>query len=109
MEEDAWRVVMPLEQLPDGRPVRVEADGEAVLLVREGERLLAIGNRCSHQGAPLNKGPVRLGSLSHVTCPAHGSMFNLADGTVLRGPATDALPAYDARVNDGIVEIRRRT
>lgn len=108
MEQEGWRQAMPLDQVPEGRPVRVEVHGTAVLLVRAGERLLAIDNRCSHQGAPLHRGTVRLGSLNLVTCPAHGSKFNLENGAVLRGPASTGLPTYDARVTDGVVELRKR-
>lgn len=99
---------VPADQLVEGKPIRVELDGEAVFLVRSGDRLFAMENRCSHQGAPLHRGPVRFGSLNHVTCPAHGSMFNLEDGAVLRGPASQALATYDARVTEGMVEIRKR-
>jgi nitrite reductase/ring-hydroxylating ferredoxin subunit len=35
-------------------------------------------------------------------------MFNLEDGAVLRGPASKALATYDAKVNEGMVEIRKR-
>lgn len=94
--------------MAEGKPTRVELDGEAILVVRSGDRLFAMENRCSHQGAPLHKGPVRFGSLNQVTCPAHGSMFNLETGAVLRGPASKALATYDARVTDGMVEIRKR-
>lgn len=97
-----------LEQLADRAAVRVEIDGKPVLLTRDGERLFAIGARCSHQGAPLHKGPLRFGALDQVTCPVHGSVFGLADGRVLRGPATIPIAAYDTRVTDGTVEIRPR-
>ncbi|MEX2203903.1 MAG: Rieske (2Fe-2S) protein [Actinomycetota bacterium] len=107
MDEDGWTPAVPADQLAEGKPIRVELDGEAVLLVRSGDRLFAMENRCSHQGAPLYRGPVRFGSLNHVTCPAHGSMFNLEDGAVLRGAASNALATYDARVTEGMVEIRK--
>jgi nitrite reductase/ring-hydroxylating ferredoxin subunit len=87
----------------------VLVDGVDVLVVRDGERLFAIGNRCTHQGAPLSKGRVTFsGSVTSVTCPVHGSTFDLATGKVMRAPATTPEPAYDARVNEGMVEVRRR-
>jgi nitrite reductase/ring-hydroxylating ferredoxin subunit len=87
----------------------VSLDGVEVLLVRDGERLFAIANRCTHQGAPLDKGRVTFsGSIASATCPVHGSTFDLATGKVLRGPATRPEPAYDVRVNEGTVEIRER-
>ena len=100
----AWTPVLAQDALADGRPVRIPFDGEDVLVVRDGDRPFAIGNRCTHQGAPVRFS----GSLATIQCPLHGSMFSLPDGKVLRGPATQPVPAYDARVNEGMVEIRRR-
>lgn len=109
MSENGWSPALPFADLADHRATKVAVDGQDVLLVRDGERLFAIGNRCTHQGAPLHRGPVRFsGSLATVQCPLHGSMFGLADGKVLRGPAMTPVPAYDARVNEAMVEIRRR-
>ncbi len=109
MADDGWFPALALTDLVDRKPVRVDLDGSAVLLVRSGDELFAIGNRCSHQGAPLHKGPVRFGgSLRTVQCPLHGSTYDLADGRVLRGPATEPVPAYETRVVDGVVEIRPR-
>lgn len=98
-----------MTDLADRKPVRIDANGSDVLLVRNGEELFAIGNRCTHQGAPLHKGPMRFGgSLRTVQCPLHGSTFDLADGRVLRGPATEPARAYETRVTEGVVEIRPR-
>jgi len=109
VENGGWIAVLPVTDLADRKPVRVDVDGSAVLLVRNGEELFGIGNRCTHQGAPLHKGRVRFGgSLRTVQCPLHGSIFDLADGRVLRGPATEPARTYEARVIDGMVEIRAR-
>jgi nitrite reductase/ring-hydroxylating ferredoxin subunit len=109
VEDGGWIAVLPVTDLQDRKPVKVDVDGSAVLLVRNGEKLFGIGNRCTHQGAPLHKGVVRFGgSMRTVQCPLHGSMFDLAEGRVLRGPATEPVPVYDTRVTDGVVEIRPR-
>jgi nitrite reductase/ring-hydroxylating ferredoxin subunit len=109
VEDGGWIAVLPVTDLADRKPVKVDVDGSAVFLVRNGEELFAIGNRCPHQGAPLHKGMVRFGgSLRTVQCPLHGSTFDLADGRVLRGPATEPARTYDTRVTDGVVEIRPR-
>ena len=102
-----WRFASSFEDLPEGRAKRVMLDDVAVLLYRAGDRIFAIGARCTHQGAPLDRGPVKVsGSLATVTCPAHGSMFALADGTVMRGPATQPVPAFRTRVVAGAVEVQ---
>jgi nitrite reductase/ring-hydroxylating ferredoxin subunit len=100
---------LPRASLQDGRPERVLVEGVDVLVVRDGDRLFAIGNRCTHQGAPLSKGRVTFsGSIASITCPVHGSTFDLATGAVMRAPATRPEPAYDVRVNEGVIEVRGR-
>ncbi|HKN80942.1 MAG TPA: Rieske 2Fe-2S domain-containing protein [Actinomycetota bacterium] len=109
VDNGGWIAVRPLSDLADRKPVRIDANGSDVLLVRNGEELFAIGNRCTHQGAPLHKGLVRFGgSLRTVQCPLHGSIFDLAEGRVMRGPATEPARTYETRVTGGVVEIRPR-
>src|SRR5438105_15438353 len=89
---DGWVAVIAATELPDGHAIRVTVESEDVLLYRRGEDLFSIGNRCTHAGAPLHRGPVKsLGSIITVTCPA-------------MRPVT----AYDARVRDEQIEIRAR-
>jgi nitrite reductase/ring-hydroxylating ferredoxin subunit len=110
MTDDGWTSTVAFDDLADGRGVRVTVDDVGVLLVRSGEQLYAIGSRCTHQGAPLDRGPLRLtGSDPTVTCPAHGSVFRLQDGKVARGPAARPEPSFDTRVADGIVQLRPQT
>ena len=106
MEPD-WTATITMDELIDGKGKRVSAFGIDVLLVRSGDALLAVANRCTHQGAPLDRGVTKLSDAS-VTCPAHGSVFSLEDGRIRRGPATQPLQSFDARVNDGVVEVRPR-
>ena len=47
--------------------------------------------KCTHRGGPLNEGTL---DGSTVTCPWHGSQFNVCTGAVLRGPATESVKAY---------------
>ena len=103
-----WVHVGALDELTS-RPSRTLLDDQQVLLLRDGERVLAIGNQCTHQGAGLDKGVVRIaGSVRTVTCPAHGSMFNLETGKPMRPPATKPVPVYDVKVEEGRVYVRPR-
>lgn len=104
-----WISVAEVTALPDGKPVRVAVDDAAVLLLRRDIEFFAIGNQCTHQGAALDRGVVRIaGSVKTVTCPAHGSTFNLDTGKVMRPPATKPVPVYDVKVEDGRVFVRPR-
>ena len=101
-----WTPVISSDELPLAKSTVVTLDETKVLLYRTAERIYAIANRCTHQGAPLDRGVVKPGSDPSVTCPAHGSMFRLADGRVMRPPAGAPVAAFEARITDGMVELR---
>jgi nitrite reductase/ring-hydroxylating ferredoxin subunit len=107
--DNEWTPVISTEVLPEGRPSKVEAFGTSVMVYRSGETVFAVASRCTHQGAPLDRGVVKAaGSDPTVTCPAHGSVFSLADGAVRRGPAAQPVQAFDARIGDQMIELRPR-
>ena len=104
-----WSDAAAVVDLVDRKTVRVVIDDQAVLLLKSDEPVFAIGNQCTHQGAGLDRGVVKIaGSLRTVTCPAHGSMFNLETGKPMRPPATKPVPVYDVKVEDGRVFVRPR-
>jgi nitrite reductase/ring-hydroxylating ferredoxin subunit len=104
-----WTSVGMLKDLMDRKPLRVGVNGDAVLLLKADDQVFAIGNQCTHQGAGLDRGVVKIaGSVRTVTCPAHGSVFRLDDGKVMRPPATKPVPVYDVKVDDGRILVRAR-
>jgi len=98
-----WTAVGGVKQFTEGKPVRVQAGDMAVMVVRLGGRLNAIGATCSHAGGPLDEGKLE-GDM--VTCPWHGSRFCVSDGRVEGGPATFDQPAFLVREDDGKVEVK---
>ena len=104
---DGWERVASLDEVPEGGACRVTIGAAEAFVVRSGEDVYALGLRCTHQGTPLDRGILRLtGTPITVTCPAHGSMFDLTNGQVRRGPATRPVEAFETRVVDGAVEAR---
>lgn len=82
---------------------QVSVDGVAVLLARSRSgQVCALANTCTHLGGPLAEGS-RDGDT--VTCPWHGSRFDLRTGTVVEGPAVFAQPRIEARERDGKIEV----
>ena len=100
-----WTAVLDDGELPDGEMRCVEAEGTAVMVARTGGSLYALSNHCSHRGGPLHEGTLDDGT---VTCPWHDSVFDLSDGALVHGPAAYPQPAWDARVHEGRIEVRRR-
>jgi nitrite reductase/ring-hydroxylating ferredoxin subunit len=54
---------------------------------------------CPHKQGPLNEGTL---AGSTVTCPWHGSQFDVCTGAVVRGPARDALKTYRVTVEGDV-------
>jgi nitrite reductase/ring-hydroxylating ferredoxin subunit len=84
----------------------VVVDDTPVLLLRKGEEIFAIHDRCSHRGCSLSEGSVEG---DEIVCACHGSRFSLRTGALRHGPATASQPAFQARTEQGRVEGRRLT
>ncbi len=97
---DGWTRVAAAEALPDGASQIVYFGGDQVALFNVGDQLYAVGNRCSHANGPLAEGVVEGGC---VTCPWHGSRFDLASGQPQGGPAVKPVPTYRVKVEGGEV------
>lgn len=80
----------------------VEVEGRRIALFRDGERIYAVDDECTHQGAPLSEGSAEDGE---VECPWHGSRFDLATGEVREDPADEPVTSYPVRVQDDDVEV----
>ena len=98
-----WMDVGAEGDVQEGGHAVVNAGEVEILLVRESGTIRAMANRCSHAGWPLAPGKVEAGC---ITCPQHGSIFQIEDGTVVRGPAASPQPMYEVRVTDGRIEVR---
>jgi nitrite reductase/ring-hydroxylating ferredoxin subunit len=90
--------VLAAEDLPEGASRVVYVDGDQVAVFNAGGDVYALGNRCSHANGPLADGVVEGGC---VTCPWHGSRFELATGKPQEGPAAKPVPTYRVKVENG--------
>jgi 3-phenylpropionate/trans-cinnamate dioxygenase ferredoxin subunit len=98
-----------LADIPDGgmRPATT-ADGRRLCLVRRGDEVWALADACTHQAFPLSAGEAD-GAKCEITCVWHGARFDCATGAVLQGPATDPVPVFAVRVDDGQVYVGPRS
>lgn len=98
-----WTAVLPADRL-NGKPVRVQVDGVGLVVCQTAPgQIGAFGEFCPHLAAPMADGWVDRGRL---VCPWHGSWFATDSGVVVRGPAAAPLPRYEARIVDGVIEVR---
>jgi len=106
MRTRGWTPLLAAAALEAGAPQRVEVAGVGLVLFRDGNSVLAVGEWCPHLAAPMSDGRIDRG---RIVCPWHGSRFEPATGQVVRGPATAPLPCYPTRVRDGMIEVRGST
>jgi len=104
------------DDLANGTMKEVKVEGHDILLARVANKYYAIDNRCPHFGGNLSRGRLE-GTV--VTCPLHGSQFDITDGHVVRwlkgsgflsavgkalkGP--EPIATYKIKVEDGRVSI----
>lgn len=100
---EQWTDLVAEDAVPEDGHLVAKAGEVEVLLYRQGGALRAMANRCSHAGWPLAPGKFEGGC---VTCPQHGSVFSLSDGSVLNGPAASPQPCFELRLREGRVEVR---
>lgn len=94
--------VARVEDLPPGTRCHHAFEEEAVIILNVGGEFFAIADLCTHDGGPLADGPV----YDHqIECPRHGACFDIRTGRVTRLPATEAIPTYRVRVDEGIVYV----
>lgn len=61
-----------------------DVEGTKVNVASVGGQLHAFDDTCTHKACSLAKGKL---DGTTVTCPCHGSQFDVTSGAVLRGPA----------------------
>lgn len=103
-----WHDLCPLKDLPDGRPVARRLGYIQLFVLRQGDGVTVLADRCPHLAGPLHQGRLVMeNGEACVVCPWHSSTFRLADGSVKHGPATAPAPVFETRIRrDGTVQVR---
>jgi nitrite reductase/ring-hydroxylating ferredoxin subunit len=97
---DGWRRMRAgrLDDVPTGRPTRVDVGGTPVVLVRVGDAVHACGGVCSHRGGPLADGTL---SGTRLACPWHGWMYDVRTGECVFPGRGARVPIYPTRIDAG--------
>lgn len=104
-----WTGALDYGDLRPGEISCGHADGVAVAVMTapdgvgvEVGTVLAMESRCTHRGGPLHEGAIEGGCIS---CPWHGSRFDVVTGGVIRGPASIGQLVYRTRLVGDRIEV----
>jgi NADPH-dependent 2,4-dienoyl-CoA reductase/sulfur reductase-like enzyme/nitrite reductase/ring-hydroxylating ferredoxin subunit len=94
-----------LADLQEGAPLVGHAHGEAVVLVKRGDTVHALGAACTHYGGPLGDGLVVGDTLR---CPWHHACFDLRTGEAVGAPALSPVPCFEVERRGALVVVGAR-
>jgi nitrite reductase/ring-hydroxylating ferredoxin subunit len=99
-----WVTLAKTEDVPEGEMIGVAIDGLELLVANVGGQYRAIGSMCTHEGGPLTEGDLYD---SIVTCPWHGSEFDVETGEAVTPPAMEPEPVYEVRVEGDEIQVAK--
>lgn len=103
VRHDGWAAVCDENELNDGETLRVQRDENIIALAKQGGKVYAFQEFCTHRYGPLSEGKLE----DHqVICPWHGSCFDIRSGKVVEGPAKVDLKMYSTMVRGGKIFIK---
>ncbi len=76
-----------------------EANGLKLAVANVSGKYYCSNSTCTHEGGPLCEGSID--EKGALTCPWHGSVFDIRTGKVQNGPAVDAVKVYKVTVRKG--------
>jgi 3-phenylpropionate/trans-cinnamate dioxygenase ferredoxin subunit len=88
--------------VPPGTCTRAYVSGKEIAVFNVGGQFYATQAHCTHAGGPLYEGSLA-GEI--VTCPWHGSQFDVRTGEVVQDPADEPLATYPLQVKDGVLVV----
>lgn len=86
-----------LQDFPPNEAHHVVVDGEDLVLVREGDDVYALEDRCSHAEVALSDGDV---DGTSIECFLHGATFDVRTGEPTGLPATKPVKTYPVHIED---------
>jgi 3-phenylpropionate/trans-cinnamate dioxygenase ferredoxin subunit len=97
--------IASLVEVPEGELRAYESPTGRVAVAHIENRVFGVGDECPAGGCSLAEEGVLSGSDDAVECSRDGSVFDLASGEPLAGPAIDPIPVFPLRVDNGWIEV----
>jgi nitrite reductase/ring-hydroxylating ferredoxin subunit len=92
-----------LAEIPEGEMRAYDLGGIRLAVAHQDGEVHAVADECTHLGCSLSEG--ELDAEGIVTCPCHGSRFDVTTGEPVEGPADEPIRVFPARLDAGWVEV----
>ncbi len=98
-----FEVVARADELKEGDMRAFDVRGTKIAVANVAGTFYAFGDTCTHRECSLAEGDLEE---TTVTCPCHGSEFDVVSGQVLRGPARVPVGSFEVRAEGGNLEVK---
>ena len=101
---DNFIQVADITDIDLNQSVSVELDGKAILICNTENGVFAVEDRCTHADIPLCGGQI---NGNFISCPVHGAVFDLSDGSVQAPPAFEDLETFEVKIEDTLISVKK--
>lgn len=100
---EKWINLCNIDEVVEGEPRSFDLpDGRKIAVLRSGEEVFAIDDKCTHGNASLSDG-WQEGEI--IECPFHGGSFNIRDGNAVNFPCVDPVRTYPVQLSGIVIMI----
>ena len=82
----------------------IELNGSDILICHTNNGIFAIEDRCSHADIPLCGGQI---IDNFISCPVHGAVFDLTDGSVQSPPAFEDIKTFQVKIEGTSISVKK--
>ena len=98
-----FQLACSASEIPDGGMQLVEVDDRLVIVFNVQGDFYCIDDVCTHDGGPLSEGEIEG---CQISCPRHGTKFDVRNGEALTMPATQATGSHEVKLDAGNIYVK---
>ena len=103
MSDTNFSVVADTTDIEVGHSLSVQFNDIDILICHTEEGFFAVEDLCTHSMIPLCGGQIQG---KYITCPLHGAVFDLTDGSVQSPPAFEDLRTFELKVEGTMISVK---
>ena len=104
MAEDTFIPVADVTDIALNQSISVELEDKSILICNTENGVFAVEDRCTHADIPLCGGQI-VGNF--ISCPVHGAVFDLSDGSVQAPPAFEDLETFEVKIDGTSISVKK--